>query len=414
MRAGTRLDTVREVDQDLPPLFSRRRSPRFWVRVDAVLAVLFIAGGIAEVATEHRASVPGSQWDLLRYVAVLVVFVVLPWRRRYPEATLAVALAGNVVLSALGFQGPAGLALMLTTYSVAVTSDRDRSRIALAVVVAGSLLAAVVDPGGPITGSLISNPLSVLVAWVIGDNVRNRRDYARGQSERAAEREREREERILRAAADERLRIARELHDVVAHSMSIIAVQSGVGRMVIESQPDEARKALQVIETTSRQALHEMRLLLGVLRRPDEANSVLGPTPTLSDLDLLLGQVAQSGVVVRLRQEGVPRDLPPGVDLSAYRIIQEALTNIVRHVGPATAEVTIGYRAGEVDIEVNDDGGHRPANAGVGAGGANTGGQGLVGMRERVALFGGDLTAGAVKGGGFRVVARLPTAEGAS
>jgi signal transduction histidine kinase len=407
------LGTVREVDQDLPPLFSRRRSARFWVRVDAVVAVLFFAGGIIEVATERHVGVPGSQWDVVRYLAVAAVFIALPWRRRYPEATLAVILAGFVALSALGFKGPAALALMLTTYTVAATSNRDRSRIALAVVVSGALLAAIVDPGGPITGNLISNPLTVLVAWVVGDNVRNRRDYARGQAERAAEREREREERIRRAAADERLRIARELHDVVAHSMSIIAVQSGVGRMVIDSQPEEARKALQVIETTSRQALHEMRLLLGVLRRPDEANSVLGPAPTLSDLDALLGQAAQSGVVVRLRQEGVRRDLPPGVDLSAYRIIQEALTNIVRHVGPATAEVVIGYRAGEVEIEVSDDGGHRPVSAGIGAG-ANSGGQGLVGMRERVALFGGDLAAGAVKGGGFRVTARLPTAEGTS
>jgi signal transduction histidine kinase len=407
------LGTVREVDQDLPPLFSRRRSPQFRVRVDVVVAVLFIAEGFIEVATQRRAAAPGSQWDVVRYPALLAAFAPLPWRRRRPEAALGVVLAGFIVVSALGFQGPAGLALTLATYSVAASPDRRRSQTALAVVASGALLAALVDPVGPLTGSLITNPLSVVVAWVIGDNVRNRRAYARGQAERAAEREREREARILRAAADERLRIARELHDVVAHSMSIIAVQSGVGRMVIESQPEEARKALQVIETTSRQALHELRLLLGVLRRPDEAGSALGPAPTLSDLDALLSQASQSGVVVRLRQEGVSRDLPPGVDLSAYRIIQEALTNIVRHVGPATADVVIGYRDGEVDIEVSDDGGRRPAVAGVGAGSAG-GGQGLVGMRERVALFGGDLDAGAVKGGGFRVMARLPTAEGAS
>jgi signal transduction histidine kinase len=411
MRARIRFGTVREVDQDLPPLFSRGYSVRFWVTVDAVVALVFAAGGVIAVASEGHAGPLGPRWGVLRHLALVAVFAPLPLRRRYPEAVLGAVLAAFIAVSALGFRGPAELPLVLTTYSVASSSDRDRSRIALAVVTCGALLAAVVAPGGPLTGSLIGNPLIVLAAWLIGDNVRNRREYARGQAERAAEREREREERIHRAAADERLRIARELHDVVAHSMSIIAVQSGVGRMVIESQPEEARKALQVIETTSRQALNELRLLLGVLRRPDDASSRLEPAPTLSDLDALLGQAAQSGVVVRLRHEGVARDLPPGVDLSAYRIIQEALTNIVRHVGPATADLVIGYRRDEVDIEVCDDGGRRPAGAGI-ASGSNSGGQGLVGMRERVALFGGHLTAGAVKGGGFRVVARFPTPEG--
>jgi signal transduction histidine kinase len=413
MRAGTCFGTVLRVDQGLPPRFSQGHSVRFWVTVDIVVALFFATGAVVAVATEGHAGHPGPLWDVLRHLALLGVFAPLPFRRRYPEAVLGVVLVGFIATSALGFRGPAVLPLMLAIYSVASGCERDRSLVALAVVASGALLAAVITPDGPVIGGLIGNPLIVLASWLVGDNVRNRRAYARSQAEAAAEREREREERILRAAADERLRIARELHDVVAHSMSIIAVQSGVGRMVIESQPDEARKALQVIETTSRQALQEMRRLLGVLRRPDDAESGLEPAPTLADLDALLSQAAQSGVVVRLRQEGVRRDLPVGVDLSAYRIIQEALTNIVRHVGPATADLVIDYRPDEVDIEVSDDGGSRPA-ARVVESRSNSGGQGLVGMKERVALFGGQLTAGVVRGGGFRVLARFPTAEGPS
>jgi signal transduction histidine kinase len=206
---------------------------------------------------------------------------------------------------------------------------------------------------------------------------------------------------------EERLRLARELHDVVAHAISVIAVQSGVGAHVAKTQPEEAAKALAAIEVTSRAALIELRRLLGVLRQEGEPEGSLAPVPGLADLDALLAEVAKAGLGVRLRVEGTPSPLPAGVDLSAYRIVQEALTNVVKHAGPARAQVVVGYRDHDVTVEVTDDG--RGVTAPTGDGRARVG-HGLIGMRERVQVFGGDLEAGPRPGGGFRVAARLPLA----
>ena len=222
--------------------------------------------------------------------------------------------------------------------------------------------------------------------------------------ERAAELERAREELARRAVVEERLRIARELHDVVAHSMSIIAVQSGVGAHVLDSQPEEARKALAAVEATSRQALAEMRRLLGVLRQEAEPSGSLAPSPGLAEVDALAAEVARAGARVEVRIEGTRPELPLGLDLSAYRIVQEALTNVVRHAGPATARVRIRYAPDTVDIEVVDDG--------HGTGTGRTDGHGIAGMRERAALYGGSLDAGPLPGGGFRVAAHLPVEPG--
>jgi signal transduction histidine kinase len=193
--------------------------------------------------------------------------------------------------------------------------------------------------------------------------------------------------------AEERLRLARELHDVVAHSISVIAVQSGVGAHVAKTQPEEAAKALAAIEVTSRAALTELRRLLGVLRQEDEPQGDLAPVPGLADLDSLLAEVAKAGLAVRLQVEGRPAQLPAGVDLSAYRIVQEALTNVVKHAGPARAQVAIRYRDHEVMVEVTDDGRGAAVPTGDGR-----------------AVFGGDLQTGPRPGGGFRVAARLPLA----
>jgi signal transduction histidine kinase len=194
---------------------------------------------------------------------------------------------------------------------------------------------------------------------------------------------------------------------VVAHSISVIAVQSGVGAHVAHAQPEEAAKALAAIEATSRAALTELRRLLGVLRQEGEPQGSLVPVPGLGDLDALLAEVARAGLAVRLRVEGTPSPLPAGVDLSAYRIVQEALTNVVKHAGPARAQVTIGYHDQDVTVEVTDDG--RGVVAPTGDGRAAVG-HGLIGMRERVAVFGGDLEVGPRPGGGFRVAVRLPLA----
>jgi signal transduction histidine kinase len=216
--------------------------------------------------------------------------------------------------------------------------------------------------------------------------------------------------------AAERLRIARELHDVVAHAMSVIAVQSGMGAHVIDTQPEEARRALANIEATSRSGLAELRRLLGVLRDDDADTGdgagtrrpALAPAPGLGELDALVARASEAGLPVEVAIEGDARPLPPGVDLAAYRIVQEALTNVVKHAGEATARVTVRYGEAEVDLEIVDDGRGRAAAAG-GTPGAN--GHGIAGMRERATIYNGTLDAGPRPEGGFRVAARLPLAS---
>jgi signal transduction histidine kinase len=218
-----------------------------------------------------------------------------------------------------------------------------------------------------------------------------------------AERRVEAEARVARA--DERGMIARELHDVVAHSMSVIAVQAGVANHVIDSRPELARQALATVETNTRAALVEMRRLLGVLRQGDEPSASLAPAPGLTDVPALVKQFGQAGLAVQVRVDGVPDGVPDGVDLSAYRIIQEGLTNVLRHGGP-TAQVAIDYRGAAVAIEISDPGPGARARSGE-----NGPGHGLIGMRERVAVFGGRFTAGPQPGGGFRLTATLPFAD---
>ena len=204
--------------------------------------------------------------------------------------------------------------------------------------------------------------------------------------------------------AEERLRIARELHDVIAHSMSVIAVQSAVGNHVIDTQPTEARQALAAIEATSRSALTEMRRLLGVLRQEGEPRGSLTPAPGLADLASLVGQVQDAGLRVWINVEGQRGSIPPGIDLSAYRIIQEALTNVIKHAAASSANVTISYRPDSVTVEITDQGSSGPP-------GRTGSGHGIIGMRERVAVFGGEFAAGPGPDGGFRVRACFPIAE---
>ncbi|RSN55723.1 sensor histidine kinase [Actinomadura sp. WAC 06369] len=226
--------------------------------------------------------------------------------------------------------------------------------------------------------------LALVVAWTAGNSVRVRRAHAEALRARETE----------RALAEERLRIARELHDMVAHSVGIIAIQAGVGGRVIDTQPAEARKALDVIEATSRDTLASLRRMLTGLRR----EGALGPAPGLDDLERLAAATCDAGVRVDVRRTGERRELPSDVDLCAYRVVQEALTNVVRHAGVADCRVTIGYREDGLEIEVEDEG----------SGGTVGAGFGIVGMRERVALLRGEFAAGPRPGGGFRVAARIP------
>jgi signal transduction histidine kinase len=237
--------------------------------------------------------------------------------------------------------------------------------------------------------------------WLVGDTLRRRTARVVELEAHAAVLEREREEVSRRAVADERARIARELHDVIAHSVSVMVVQAAAARRILDSQPDAARTSLAAIENTGREALAEMRRLLGVMRREDAADDAKAPQPGLGRLEALVDDVRAAGLPVDLRIEGAVMALPPGVDVSAYRVVQEALTNALRHAGGAHVSVVVRYRAEDVEVEVSDDG---RSSTGEPA----DGGRGLLGMRERVALFQGDLEAGPRPGGGFAVRARLP------
>jgi signal transduction histidine kinase len=397
MRPTTRVDTVDTVDEGLPAPFTPQLSPRQRVAVDVLLAVV-LAGLSIHVLSVKEIHPAGAGWDVARGAATIVACLPLPFRRRYPMQVLAVVTAAMVTMLSLGARGPAVASVAFAMYSVAAASERRTSPVVVAIPIAGVNLAAI---GQPEWGWLIAGPALVLAGWLAGERARSHRAYLRGLSERAAE-------RVQQAAFQERLRIARELHDVVAHAMSVIAVRSGVARMVLDTQPAEAREALGIVETTSRRALQEMRHLVGVLRQPDDAAPELAPAPGLAELPGLVEQIGQAGVTVDVEVTGDARRLPPGVDVSAYRIVQEALTNVVRHAGPGTAQCWIRYHPGEVEIEVVDSGGADPKPApGPGPDG-NGSGHGLVGMQERVNLYGGTLSAGP-HGSGFRVLALLPT-----
>jgi signal transduction histidine kinase len=379
-----------------------------WV-FDGVLAL-----GAAGLAMALFVPMPSSGLPrgmlALGYGLVLLHTLPLVGRRRFPGTVLALVVASGLAGAALGlppfFEGPA---MLVAVYSVAAYGRRWVSLAGLAVAELG-LAALQLTPFefAEIEGLAPVGFMGILAAaWLLGHFAHNYRAYAAGLEERTAELERAREELARRAVVEERLRLARELHDVVAHAMSVIAVQSGVGAHVADRRPGEVGKALAAIEVTSRGALTELRRLLGVLRQDGDPQASLAPVPGLANLDVLLAEVAEAGLAVRLRVEGAPAPLPAGVDLSAYRIVQEALTNVVKHAGPAHAQVTIRYRDHEVAVEVIDDG--RGVAAVAGDGGKGTG-HGLLGMAERVAAFGGDLEVGPRPGGGFRVAARLPLA----
>jgi signal transduction histidine kinase len=385
---------------------SRRLPASAWV-FDSALAL--VAAGLATALFVSEL----VGWGLPRGMLVLgyglVLLHTLPLvaRRRFPGIVLVLVVASGLAGAALGlppfFLGPA---ILVALYSVAAYGSRWVSVAGLALAEVGLAAVQLTPFGVEFEGPALVVFMGILAAaWLFGHFAHNYRAYAARLEERTAELERAREELARRAVTEERLRLARELHDVVAHAMSVIAVQSGVGTHVADDQPEEVGKALAAIEATSRDALTELRRLLGVLRQDGEPQASLTPVPGLANLEGLLAEVAKAGLAVRLRVEGRPTPLPAGLDLSAYRIIQEALTNVVKHAGPATAQVTIRYRDHEVTVEVTDDGRGVGAVAGDGRKGT---GHGLIGMRERVAAFGGDLEVGPRPGGGFRVAARLP------
>ena len=497
-----------------PPLTKRLR-PRHWAALDYVVGTVFglilfatIRRGVVQAIETPYGFVPHRTFSLtwpLAMFLVIVAVVAVGMRRRRPVVMLGVLLACSVVVTTL--IGPENGALTYflpvayVLYLVAATYERRQAAVRVLIAVFATLAADVVlifvtGGGFAPNGGLVPVALCVIIAWFTGYIVRQRRRYAVRLQDEAAS----------KAVAEERLRIARELHDVVAHSMSVIAVQAGYGQYVIDTQPADARNALGAIQATSREALDEMRRMLGALRQADKteqrdlaargaadgsqaagrsptaggisttgaADAEVGtfggaaplfPAPGLADLDRLLSRTASAGVRVDVTRCGQPRDLPASIDLSAYRIVQEALTNVVKHARTSSCRVLIGYGHDELILEVTDNGAGLPAMAGAGIsqrhgstlaragggglagdagqgaggptllamsdmpgwhapgdvpgdGGAGAGfaiggsGHGIIGMRERVSLLDGEFSAGPLPGYGFQVSAHIPLPEG--
>ena len=362
-----------------------------------VISAVAFSTGREEALGADQNQPPGAIVAVLTLLATLPIAV----RRRYPVEVFAVTLSAAIANDLIGdrFQFAGAL---VGLYTVATYVGRPKSIYALAAAALGAAATSVGDSGTGMAQFVAI--LAVFAAsWLLGDNIRTRRAYLRELEDRADSLEREREESIRRAAADEQARIARELHDIITHNVSVMTVQAAAAGDVFETHPGRVREALDSIESTGREALTELRRLLGRVR-PEDAGTNFAPQPGLARLDALLEQVRAAGLQVDLTVEGTPRELPIGLDLSAYRIVQEALTNILKHAQASKAAVRIRYEPDAIELEVVDDG-HGPASDDAQRG------QGIIGMRERAALVGGALRVGRAPGGGFAVDARIPLPE---
>jgi signal transduction histidine kinase len=376
-----------------------------------------------------------SQLNLPVAAYVLVVLQALPltWRRRWPVPVLFAIGIPSQLYNFLGIPyGGVPFGPMIAFYTVMERSST-RTRWIICVLAVVGLVNVQFLPYHNGAYSFVTGLLEFGVAGIAGVLSRTHRAYTQAVEARAEQAETERERQVALAAAQERTRIARELHDVVAHHVSLMAVQSEAAASLLPDRPAEAGKSVQIIGDTAREALTELRRLLGVLRSPAEPGTArqlaTAPAPSIGELDEVLVQVRQAGIAVNLRVEGNPSKLAPGVDLAAYRIVQEALTNTVRHSGASTAAVTVSYEPGYVTVSVTDTGhgpiavtvgqqveqasvpGQNGTNGGsVGKAAVTTpGGFGLAGIAERVASCGGSLTVGPGRAGGFAVTAKLPT-----
>jgi signal transduction histidine kinase len=335
-------------------------------------------------------------------VAALLVYAVasaaLYWRRRAPLVALGVAVIAWAVTLGSGYTDLGGVAI-IALYSAGRYATNGRwGHVGVAAAIAVVSVDVLTDPAP--WGEAVF--VVMFVAWYVGRRLRLR-------TERAAQLLRQQAAEARRIVTEERTRIARELHDVVAHRVSLMTVQAGAAKAVAAEDPESALRAMGAVEEAGRQALDELRHLLGVLRPETELDG-LGPQPGLADLPRLVEQIRRAGVDVSLATDGVPAALPARVDLFAYRIVQEALTNVLKHAGPgARTEVRLGTDSGGIVIEVLDDAHGATVMPGSGGAQASGGGHGIIGMRERARLLGGTLDAGPRPGGGFRVVARLPT-----
>jgi signal transduction histidine kinase len=374
---------------------------RYWFDALLVLGVgVSIAGAV--VGQGDRNGPEGPMW--LDIILALIIVGPLFLRRRFPFGAPVAVGAGVVIASfadnsLVPWDIIAFLAGCAAVFLLAQLPDPRQAVAGVAMAVGVEAVVVRNDPHGQI-GQFVFISLIFTVVWVVGLTLGRKFAEADEARERAARAEREREQRARDAVAEERARIARELHDVVGHSVSVMTVQASGVRRLLRPDQEREREALLTVERTGREALAEMRRMVGVLRRPEEAPA-LAPQPSLEHLDRLVEQAREAGLPVDLRVEGKAVALPAGVDLTAYRLVQEGLTNAMKHARATRAEVVVNYGDGQIEVVVRDDG----KGADNGAGG---GGHGLVGMRERVSVYGGELAAGPGPNGGYQLRARLP------
>jgi signal transduction histidine kinase len=388
-----------------------RRYPTW---VDSFWAVALL--GISWVSISNvNGAAKGSSSIMPALPIAVALSAVVALRRRMPEKMLLLAVAAGLAQLVLDVpSAPEDFAMLVIIYTVAANGARWASRLALIGGLCAGTLSQLRWPTTETSGAgsvfiAIFQTVPFALAWVLGDSIRTRRAYLAQLEERAARLEKEREAQAKVAVAAERARIARELHDVVAHNVSVMVVQADGAAYVMDTAPDQAKKALETISGTGRQALAEMRRLLGVLRTGEHQEvGEYVPQPDVEQLDDLIEQCRTSGLPVDFKVEGTPRPLPSGVELTAYRIVQEALTNTRKHGGPnAGASVRLVYFDDGLGLLVEDDGKGAPHEL-YEEGGADGQGHGLIGMRERVGMVGGTLDAGPRPGGGFRISALLP------
>ncbi len=367
--------------------------------VDVAVAVVVFGASVVNVAAQDGVGI--SAIPVAGFLMLAIGSVALFWRRRWSLAVLGIALAMTVAWTAFDYPGNPIFIILVSLYTVGRYVPEgwiSLAALAVALAVVGFGQVTDTEPVSVVLAALVATTLP----WYVGRRVRIRGYYAAAARERAEHLEWKRATEAQRAIADARAGIARELHDVVAHNVSVMTVQAGVARLVVVDDPERAKEAIGAVEDAGRRALDELRHLLGVLR-PETASGELGPQPALSQVHNLVDQIRQTGMSISLAAD-IPSELPVRVDLFAYRIVQEALTNVLKHGGvDAAAQVRLEEADGCLDIEVTDTGTATSTLPGSG--------QGIVGMRERAVLLGGVFEAGPRPEGGFRVFARLPIGD---
>ncbi|HEY4333583.1 MAG TPA: histidine kinase [Ilumatobacteraceae bacterium] len=372
--------------------------------LDSIIAVVLTAMTVGALWGDRS---DGGNQHANAFTTILAIAATAPlvWRRRNPIPVVAIVVTGQFVLEFVGVSGPGGLSIMIAVFSFATYTNGIHRAVAakvLAMLGLGALTVGFID-GRIDLGRLISAVLFLVGAFVLGDNVQRRRLHHQAQADQVEREERERELMSRQRVQDERSRIARELHDVVAHSVSLMIIQAGAARRSMASAPQQAEAALKDVESTGRQAMDELRRVLGVLRAGDESHE-LAPQPSLASVRALIDN--DPTLPVQLSEVGTPpEDVPTAIGLSLYRVVQEALTNIRKHGGQVRhVAVHVAYEAERVMVQITDDG--RGASVAI-----NADGHGIVGMRERMALCGGTLSAGPRVGGGWQVRASAPLVQ---